>query len=83
MLELGQVKEREAYEALGLASMVQTGSRTGWRDGICRMAFGSYDVSSSYFEGRRRPLAHHGHSRDHRGDRLQIVYGLLCTRAGR
>jgi transposase len=41
-----------------------------------------YDVSSSYFEGRCCPLAHNGHSRDHRGDRPQIVYGLLCTRDG-
>ncbi len=38
--------------------------------------------ASSYFEGRCCPLAHYGHSRDHRGDRPQIVYGLLCTRAG-
>jgi transposase len=41
-----------------------------------------YDVSSSYFEGRCCPLARYGHSRDHRRDRLQIVYGLLCTREG-
>jgi len=41
-----------------------------------------YDVSSSYFEGRHCPLAQYGHSRDHRGDRPQIVYGLLCTRDG-
>jgi len=41
-----------------------------------------YNVSSSYFEGHCYPLAHFGHSRDHRSDRLQIVYGLLCTREG-
>ena len=41
-----------------------------------------YDVSSSYFEGRCCPLARYGHSRDHRKDRPQIVYGLLCTREG-
>src|ERR1700682_3185542 len=28
------------------------------------------------------PLARYGHSRDHRKDRPQIVYGLLCTREG-
>jgi transposase len=38
-----------------------------------------YDVSSSYLEGRKCPLAQHGYSRDHRPDRLQIVYGLLCS----
>jgi hypothetical protein len=41
-----------------------------------------YDVSSSYLEGRKCDLAHFGHSRDHRNDKLQIVYGLLCNRDG-
>ena len=41
-----------------------------------------YDVNLSYFVGRHCPLAHYGHSRDHRSDRLQIVYGLLYTRDG-
>jgi hypothetical protein len=37
-----------------------------------------YDVSSSYMEGRCCALAKPGYSRDHRPDRPQIVYGLLC-----
>jgi hypothetical protein len=37
-----------------------------------------YDVTSSYFEGHHCPLAQYGQSRDHRSDRPQIVYGLLC-----
>ena len=41
-----------------------------------------YDVSSSYFEGRKCPLAQYGYSRDHRPDRLQITYGLLCNAEG-
>ncbi len=41
-----------------------------------------YDVSSSYLEGRCCELAQHGYSRDHRPDRPQIVYGLLCNREG-
>ena len=41
-----------------------------------------YDVSSSYLEGRCCELARFGHSRDKRGDRPQIVYGLLCDRYG-
>src|SRR5262250_2119971 len=41
-----------------------------------------YDVSSSYMEGRCCPLATYGHSRDHRSDRPQIVYGLLCATDG-
>jgi transposase len=42
-----------------------------------------YDVSSSYFEGRRCPLARLGYSRDGKRGTLQIVYGLLCDRPGR
>ena len=41
-----------------------------------------YDVSSSYMEGRCCALAKHGYSRDHRPDRPQIVYGLLCAPDG-
>ena len=41
-----------------------------------------YDVSSSYLEGSRCELAARGYSRDHRGDRPQIVYGLLCSPDG-
>ena len=41
-----------------------------------------YDVSSSYLEGRCCELARFGYSRDKRGDRPQIVYGLLCDRDG-
>src|SRR5712691_2240983 len=42
-----------------------------------------YDVSSSYFEGRRCPLAKLGYSRDGKRGTLQIIYGLLCDRRGR
>ena len=42
-----------------------------------------YDVSSTYFEGRRCPLAKLGHSRDHRKDRPQIVFGLIADEQGR
>ena len=41
-----------------------------------------YDVSSSYFEGHRCPLAKLGYSRDGRRGTPQIVYGLLCDRRG-
>lgn len=41
-----------------------------------------WDVSSTYFEGRKCPLAKHGYSRDRRGDRPQIVFGLLTTPEG-
>ena len=41
-----------------------------------------YDVSSSYLEGSRCELAARGYSRDHRRDRPQVVYGLLCNGQG-
>jgi len=83
VLQLGRVKEREAYEALDWLlerqARIETSlARRHLEDGVLVL----YDVSSSYFEGRRCPLARYGHSRDHRKDRPQIVYGLLCTREG-
>ncbi len=42
-------------------------------------AIAFYDVSSSYLTGSRCELAARGYSRDHRSDRPQIVYGLLCN----
>ena len=83
VLHLGEVKEREAYEALDWLlerqQRIENGlARRHLQDGVLVL----YDVSSSYFEGRCCPLAQHGYSRDHRGDRPQIVYGLLCTRDG-
>ena len=46
-----------------------------------------YDLTSTYFEGQvqlsgRFPSRAFGYSRDHRGDRPQIVIGLLCSTDG-
>jgi len=41
-----------------------------------------YDLTSTYVEGSHCPLARHGHSRDHRPDRAQIVFGLLTDERG-
>ena len=42
-----------------------------------------FDVSSSYYTGRKSAFVTHGYSRDHRGDQPQIVYDLLCDGEGR
>ncbi|MGH7910287.1 MAG: IS1634 family transposase [Candidatus Dormibacteraceae bacterium] len=42
-----------------------------------------YDLSSSYVEGRRCPLAKRGYSRDGKRGTLQIEYGLVTDDAGR
>jgi len=39
-----------------------------------------YDITSSYFEGKKCTLAFFGYSRDHRKDRRQIVIGLVISR---
>jgi transposase len=41
-----------------------------------------FDLSSSYFEGQCCALAEFGYSRDHRGDRKQVNYGIYCNTAG-
>lgn len=41
-----------------------------------------YDVTSTYFEGRKAHGARYGYSRDHRSDRLQIVLGLVTDVRG-
>jgi hypothetical protein len=84
VLGLGQIEEREIYAALDWLGAQQARlerqlARRHLQDGTLVL----YDVSSSYLEGRCCPLARHGHSRDRRPDRLQIVYGLLCDRDGR
>ena len=83
LLELGKVKDHEPYQALDWLLERQERienalARRHLKDGMLVL----YDVSSSYVEGRHCPLAQFGYSRDHRGDRPQIVYGLLCTREG-
>ena len=42
-----------------------------------------YDLTSTYFEGDGTcELAEYGYSRDHRGDRAQVVIGLAVTQEG-
>lgn len=74
----------ELYEALAWLLKRQKRvenklTRQHLTDGDCAL----YDVSSSYYEGRTCPLAFFGYSRDHRGDRPQIVYGVMTDKDGR
>ena len=82
-LKLGEVADREIYDALDwlLANQerIENGlAKRHLEDGTLVL----YDVSSSYLEGRCCELGRFGYSRDHRPDKLQIVYGLLCNREG-
>jgi len=83
-LELGDVDVHQLYAAMDWLIQRQTRienklAKKHLRDGILVL----FDVSSSYYTGQQSPLVRHGYSRDHRGDRPQIVYGLLCDPDGR
>jgi len=43
---------------------------------------GLYDLSSSYFEGEKCPLARLGYNRDGKKNKLQLNYGLLTNQRG-
>jgi Transposase DDE domain len=83
MLKLGNVAAKEVYAALDWLGREQpfieaTLARRHLKHGALLL----YDVSSTYLEGRCCELAQHGYSRDHRGDRPQIVIGLMCAAEG-
>src|SRR5271157_4085339 len=83
VLGLSEVDEDELYAALDLLGRSQAGvekvlAQRHLKDGVLVL----YDVTSSYLEGRRCELAQFGYSRDHRRDRPQIVFGLMCTTEG-
>src|SRR5271170_86309 len=83
-LGLGEVKAKEVYAALDWLGMAQPSIEDALaRRHLCDGTLVLYDVSSSYVEGRCCELAQFGHSRDHRSDKMQIVYGLLCSPDGR
>lgn len=83
-LELGEVAVHQLYAAMDWLAARQTRienklAQKHLRDGHLVL----FDVSSSYYTGRQSSLIKRGYSRDHRGDRPQIVYGLLCDSEGR
>lgn len=83
-LGLGEVDVQELYQAMDwlLARQRRIENKLAKKHlqgGVLLL----FDVSSSYYTGRKSTLIRHGYSRDHRGDQPQIVYGLLCDAAGR
>jgi transposase len=81
--DLENVAEREVYAALDWLLDQQSRIETALaKKHLKGGALVLYDVSSSYLEGRCCELARHGYSRDHRRDRPQIVYGLVCAADG-
>lgn len=83
-LDLGEVDVHQLYAAMDwlLKRQIRVENKLAKRhlqDGHLVL----FDVSSSYYTGRESPLVKRGYSRDHRSDRPQIVYGLLCDSEGR
>jgi len=82
-LALGAVDEDDPYQAMDWllprqARVEQGLAKRHLHDGGLVL----YDLTSTYFEGRRCPLARFGHSRDERSGNLQIVFGLLTNAEG-
>jgi transposase len=82
-LAIEDVEDKELYEALDWLLARQTRienklSKRHLRDGTLVL----YDVSGSYYTGRRSELVQFGHPRDGKKGFPQIVYGLLCNADG-
>ena len=83
VLDLGMVDEQELYEALDwLVGQQERIERTLARRHLRHGTLVLYDVTSTYFEGRTCPLAKRGYGRDGKRNKLQIVFGLMCTAEG-
>jgi hypothetical protein len=82
-LGLGAVSAKEVYAALDWLGAAQdaieeTLARRHLHDGTLVL----YDVSSAHVEGHCCELARFGHPRNGRRDKMQIVFGLLCSPEG-
>ncbi len=83
-LDLGEVSEAELLAAMDwLLERQQRIEATLARRHLAGEGFMLYDLSSSYVEGRRCPLATLGYSRDRKRGTAQVNYGLTCSPEGR
>jgi transposase len=83
-LEVGDAGVAELYQALDwLGARQQDIERKLAPRHLNEGGVVLYDVSSSYYEGRKCPLAHYGHDRDGKKGLPIIVYGLLTDGCGR
>jgi transposase len=82
-LQLADVQADELYEVLDWLKERQARienklAKKHLHDGTLLL----YDVSGSYYTGRRSRLVQFGHPRDGKSRFPQIVYGLLCSAEG-
>jgi Transposase DDE domain len=82
--DVGGATEDELYGALDwLLARQHRVERTLLRRHLGPGSLVLLDVTSTWFEGRACSLAALGYSRDHRGDRPQVVFGLATDADGR
>jgi len=80
---LQAVSEDDVYAAMDwLLDRQDAIERTLAGDHLAHGGLVLYDVSSSYFEGTKCPLAKRGYNRDGKRDKLQVNYGLVTNGAG-
>ena len=82
-LALGEVNEDDLYAAMDWLLTRQERIERGLaqrhlKDGALVL----YDLTAVYLEGQACPLARRGYAREGKKGKLQIVFGLLCDRAG-
>ena len=83
MLQLGDVDQHELYDAMDWLRRRQPGIETRLaRRHLEDNTLVLYDLTSTYVEGTHCPLAQRGYSRDAKKNKLQIVFGLLCSPQG-
>lgn len=83
ILELSTADEDDLYEAMDwLLPRQQRIENALAKRHLGEGSLVLYDLTSTYFEGRKCPLARFGHSRDERPGNLQIVFGLLTNAEG-
>lgn len=83
LLDVEGVDENELYAAMDWLQKRQDGIEK--RLAARHLQEGGrvlYDLSSSYFEGTKCPLAARGYNRDQKKGKLQVNYGLLTDRRG-
>jgi transposase len=84
MLELGNPDEDDLYDAMDwLLDRQEAIEKKLAARHLSDAGHVLYDLSSSYFEGTKCPLAALGHNRDGKKGKLQVNYGVLTDEQGR
>jgi len=82
-LELASANEEELYRAMDwLLTRQERIENALAKRHLTGGTLVLYDVTSTYFEGTKCPLAKLGHNRDRKKGKLQIVFGLLSNLEG-